>query len=218
MKTFRYKVRSCLLPLLFHETKYLIYLQNLLLSCFPIYIFQIASFIGTHSFYLCVLPIFFWVQYPTDLSTLSKELLYFARVLVLNLAAGVCITCFFKDYLSLPRPNLQRKAIVKYHLKEFGCPSTHSANATSISLFLYEYLSLIYGQKIPFIILFALVTSTFLVISSRIALGMHGFFDICTGMLIGLIVQVVVSTFYDDLHNFLENSTAIQGNFKPFHN
>lgn len=214
MKSFRSQVRSLLLSILFLETKSLIFTQKLLLSYIPLYLFQIASFIGTHSFYLSILPIFFWIKYPADLSNPSKELLFFARALVLNLAAGVCATCYFKDYLSLPRPNLEKRAIVKYHSLEFGCPSTHSANATSISLFLYEYLLMYYNQKIPSIILLILWTSTFLVMSSRIALGMHGFLDIFSGILIGFVVHLTVSKWYDYIHIFLENSTALQGNFR----
>jgi hypothetical protein len=41
---------------------------------------------------------------------------------------------------------------------------------------------------------------------------MHGFLDIFTGMLIGIIVQVGISNLYDYLVFFLENSTALQGN------
>lgn len=213
-------MRSFLLPLLLKESKTLISLQKLLLSYFPLYIFQLASFIGTHSFYLTILPIFFWIKYPLDPRSLelvekNGSLLHFARGLVLNLAGGVCITCFLKDYLSLPRPQgkILRKSIVNYHSKEFGCPSTHSANATSISLFLHEFLSNhVYNHKVPWTVLSLLFIVTFFVISSRIALGMHGFLDIFTGMFIGFIVQIGISHSYDYLQIYLNNSTVVQGN------
>ena len=202
-------VRSQLSDILDKETKLLVYTQHVLNTLFPLTLFQTASILGTHSFYLTILPLFFWIYFPTQ-----REFMNFGTNVVLNLGVGVIVTCYLKDYLSLPRPqspSIKRNSVAKYHSMEFGCPSTHAANATSIALFLYGWLIEVYNGQIPINILIFLYSVTFLVISSRIALGMHGFLDIGFGILIGFLVQVGIHYSFSSLLEFLENSSVIKG-------
>lgn len=185
--SFRNRVRNILLPIVRWETPILGRLQRRVRHpILDLYFIQSAN-LGSHTFYVLLLPISFWFGYPE-----------FGRILVFVLAAGVYLTNFLKDYCCLPRPlspPLHRLTMSKDAALEYGFPSTHTANAVSVSLLVSYCLSttasttdgnthwpsstiffFLHGLNILYIISLVI---------GRIYCGMHGFLDLIGGAIIG---------------------------------
>ncbi|OBZ77993.1 hypothetical protein A0H81_02684 [Grifola frondosa] len=93
--------------------------------------FVYTSSLGTHTFFMVMLPALFFFGYAE-----------IGRGLLLVLASGVYFSSFVKDLLCSPRPfapPVTRLTIGNHHL-EYGFPSTHSTNSVSIALYLYSIL------------------------------------------------------------------------------
>ncbi|KAI5955766.1 LCB3 [Candida jiufengensis] len=193
----RYKLRSLLLPLIRYETDLLFNLQTLLRN--PIFDFYFAwtANLASHTFYVLMLP-------PANWFGGSK----LARDLVHVLGLGIYFTGFLKDYFCLPRPRsppLHRITMSSYTTQEYGFPSSHSANATAVTLVVLTsiinikdafnsttYYSLIIGLSIYYISL----------IFGRLYCGMHGFLDILVGSSVGVLVFLFrhyLGEWWDDL-------------------
>ena len=123
------------------------------------------------------------------------------------LAAGVFWSGFLKDLLCLPRPlspPLQRITMSGSAALEYGWPSTHSTNAVSVAVYALWLLytkeesinpTLELGLKI------ALYWYAVSIVLGRLYCGMHGFFDVVAGSLLGAIisgVQISYGSFFDD--------------------
>ncbi|KAI0824912.1 PAP2-domain-containing protein [Trametes gibbosa] len=97
--------------------------------------FVYTSSLGTHTFFMIMLPMFHFFG--------AAE---FGRGLLLMLAVGVYITSFMKDLFCCPRPfapPVTRLTLGSHHL-EYGFPSTHSTNSVSIALFYYSLVQRLY--------------------------------------------------------------------------
>lgn len=176
---FVFKIRSLLYPLIEHEQQYLIKLQSYQNSYLDQYFLYTAN-IGSHTFYVILLPLPFWLG--------SINL---ARDLVFVLGLGIYFSGFIKDLLCLPRPispPIKRLTHSKYTSKEYGCPSSHSANAIAVSLLCFFHTlnneSLASSTKMA--IYSILIIYYFTLTSGRLYCGMHGFVDIVCGNIIGL--------------------------------
>src|SRR3978361_1996674 len=112
------------------------------------------------------------------------------------LATGVFFTGFIKDMFSLPRPlspPLQRITMSGSAALEYGFPSTHSTNAMSVVIYgLYllrnaETLDerFVYWGQMS---MYAYGTS---IVFGRLYCGMHGFFDVVVGSLLGALIAGV---------------------------
>lgn len=108
------------------------------------------------------------------------------------LAFGVYITNFIKDLLCLPRPlspPLHRLTMSGTAALEYGFPSTHTANAISVSLLIAQ--SLInskdsFASATNYHFMHALnAFYVFTLVFGRIYCGMHGFLDVIGGAVIG---------------------------------
>ncbi|KAI5966348.1 LCB3 [Candida pseudojiufengensis] len=193
----RYKLRSLLLPIIRYETEILYNLQSILRN--PIFDFYFAwtANLASHTFYVLMLP-------PANWFGGSK----LARDLVYVLGLGIYFTGFLKDYFCLPRPRsppLHRITMSSYTTQEYGFPSSHSANATAVTLVVltsiinlkesiepFTYYSLIIGLSIYYISL----------IFGRLYCGMHGFLDIFVGSSVGILVflfRYYLGKSWDDL-------------------
>lgn len=110
------------------------------------------------------------------------------------LATGVFFTGFLKDMLSLPRPlspPLHRITMSGSAALEYGFPSTHSANAVSVAV--YTLFSLHSPdctlQPTTRLILESLsYFYAFSIVLGRLYCGMHGFFDVIVGSIMGALV------------------------------
>ncbi|KAL1941837.1 hypothetical protein VTO73DRAFT_6837 [Trametes versicolor] len=111
------------------ETKWLAVMQERVRTPLLDSYFVYTSSLGTHTFFMVMLPMFHFFG--------AAE---FGRGLLLMLAVGVYITSFMKDLFCCPRPfapPVTRLTLGNHHL-EYGFPSTHSTNSVSIALFFFS--------------------------------------------------------------------------------
>ncbi|KAI1328558.1 PAP2-domain-containing protein [Xylariaceae sp. FL0255] len=200
----RYELRQAALPLVRWETPYLAWMQAKLRTPALDSYFAITANLGTHTFFMIGLPIMFWCGFES-----------FGQGLVHILASGVFFTGFIKDFFSLPRPlspPLHRITMSGSAALEYGFPSTHSANAVSVAIYAIlclkqpdnafqpntkqalEALSYFYAMSI---------------VLGRLYCGMHGFFDVVIGSIMGAVITWVEFFYGPPLFEYLlENGWA----------
>lgn len=168
--------------------------------------FVYTSSLGTHTFFMTVLPIFFFFGYPD-----------IGRGLLFVLAWGVYASSFVKDLICAPRPYappVTRLTIGSHHL-EYGFPSTHSTNSMSIALYIFSIVYSLYttptvppesshiSDVFPSIIASGThISSTtfyitsciltfyiFSIVYGRLYTGMHSFTDCFFGVLLGTLIS-----------------------------
>lgn len=178
----RNKLRNAILPIVRWETPYLAAIQKRLRNPALDIFFALSANLGTHTCYVVMLPIAFWYGYS-----------HFGRELVFVLAFGVYITNFIKDLLCLPRPlspPLHRLTMSGSAALEYGFPSTHTANAVSVSLLVAQVLvnsRETFTSSTNYFLLHALnLFYVFTIVAGRIYCGMHGFLDVIGGLVIGI--------------------------------
>lgn len=139
--------------------------------------------LGTHTFYMIFLPICVWCGYPD-----------FGIALIHMLGLGVYITGVLKDLVCLPRPRsppLQRITMSRSAALEYGFPSTHATNALSVAMFAVYQLR--QAQNEWSITSYRLICLAFCCYVASITLGrlytgMHGYFDVIVGGILGVFV------------------------------
>ncbi|KAH6851092.1 PAP2 superfamily-domain-containing protein [Chaetomium sp. MPI-CAGE-AT-0009] len=197
----RYDLRQALLPIVRWETPYLAAFQSMVRTPALDSYFAITANLGTHTFFMVGLPILFWFGF--------RE---FAKGLVHILACGVFFTGFVKDMCSLPRPlspPLQRITMSGSAALEYGFPSTHSANAVSVTV--YAVLML-HRESNPFSPSTTLALEglayfyALSIIIGRLYCGMHGFADVIIGSLMGAAISLVEFYNAPGLEAWLYNS------------
>ena len=196
----RYKLRSLLLPLIRYETDILFQLQTKLRNPILDFYFAWTANLASHTFYVLMLPPPFWF----GASDLSRDLVY-----VLGL--GIYFTGFLKDFFCLPRPRsppLHRITMSSYTSQEYGFPSSHSANATAVTLVVLASLiknkeSFNTGSFYSLVVGLGLYYSS--LIFGRLYCGMHGFLDIIIGSSVGLILFLFRHYWGKVWDNFLFN-------------
>ncbi|KAI0654867.1 PAP2-domain-containing protein [Cubamyces menziesii] len=128
-------VRRIIVRCVERETRWLAAMQNRVRTPVLDKYFVYTSTLGTHTFFLVMLPLFHFFG--------AAE---FGRGLLLMLAVGVYVTSFMKDLFCCPRPYappVTRLTLGSHHL-EYGFPSTHSTNSVSIALFIYTVVQRLY--------------------------------------------------------------------------
>jgi len=134
-----------------------------------------------------------------------------ARALIHTLAAGVFFTGVLKDLLCLPRPlspPLQRISMSKSAALEYGFPSTHSANAVSVSLYGFLALNRPDSTLDPKLImaLQALVcVYAVSIIFGRLYCGMHGFFDVTVAGIVGAVLTLIQFYFVEYYNDWIHH-------------
>lgn len=187
MSYVRFKIREFLVPFVVEETPVLFRFQQFCRTKFLDEYFIHTANLGSHTFYVLCLPMSRWLCF-------SKT----ARDLVFLLGYSIYASGYVKDFCCLPRPRsppLQRITHSPYTTKEYGAPSSHTANATAVTLFMIYYIfyevkgEMTWTQSIGAMLLLFLYYSTLTV--GRVYSGMHGLFDIESGIVIGAAVFVV---------------------------
>lgn len=97
----------------------------------------------------------------------------------------------YTDYLGLSVFSL---GIGNHHL-EYGFPSTHSTNSTSIALYIHTliyrlYLSETISANTLYLLQAAIAVYTFSIVFGRLYCGMHSFTDCGVGVAVGAAVSV----------------------------
>ncbi|THH18859.1 hypothetical protein EW146_g2215 [Bondarzewia mesenterica] len=149
--------------------------------------FVYTSTLGTHTFFMCFIPAFFFFGYD--------EL---GRGLVYALGLGVYSASFLKDLACSPRPYappVTRLTIGLHHL-EYGFPSTHTTNGVSMALFLLAHAHSLLSSETIGPQAFAACTSllifyVFSIVGGRLYTGMHGFVDCAVGFTLGTAIWAV---------------------------
>ncbi|PGG99429.1 hypothetical protein AJ80_09353 [Polytolypa hystricis UAMH7299] len=201
----RYSLRKSFLPLVRWETPYLAWLQETVRTPSLDSWFAITANLGTHTFYMVMLPMLFWCGY-TDIG----------RGMVHLLAAGVFFSGVIKDLLCLPRPlspPLQRITMSGSAALEYGFPSTHSTNAISVVYYAIHLLNspdtdISPLKKIIFQTLLYLYGTS--IVFGRLYCGMHGFLDVIVGSTLGAVLAFIQCSYGSIFDDFLFSST-IQG-------
>ncbi|KAG9245387.1 sphingosine-1-phosphate phosphohydrolase-like protein [Calycina marina] len=202
LSPWRYSLRQKLLPLIRWETPYLAWMQHNMRSPALDTYFAITANLGTHTFFMVVLPILFWCGHTS-----------LGRGMVHILAAGVFFTGFLKDMLSLPRPlspPLYRITMSGSAALEYGFPSTHSANAVSVAvyaLFTLRSPECQLADSTKLILEVLSYSYAFSIVLGRLYCGMHGFMDVIVGSIMGAAISVVQCVYVSDLDRFLHSSS-----------
>ncbi|GMM39021.1 sphinganine kinase [Saccharomycopsis crataegensis] len=194
----RYKLRAMLLPIIAEETRMVFKIQKRLRCDFLDVYFAWSANLASHTFYVIMLPLPFWFGFVE-----------ITRDLVWVLGFGIFISGVAKDYFCLPRPQsppLHRITMSGYTAKEYGFPSSHSANATSVTMVLFYYYLQFYFAEMGWFP--NLAVSLFVVgycvslMFGRVYCGMHGFMDVLGGTSIGVfcfISRLQISKIWDPL-------------------
>jgi len=190
-----------------------------------------TSSLGTHTFFMTLLPAFCFFGYQ-DIT----------RGLLFVLSLGVYLSSFLKDLICSPRPfspPVARLTIGSHHL-EYGFPSTHSTNSVSIALFFFTILYRLYttpatvfsppiapsepliqnathiiqdvlpnmmiSQATFYIGSAILVFYVFSIVYGRLYTGMHSFIDCTVGALLGIGIWGLFVLYGDLVDTWLKSS------------
>jgi hypothetical protein len=128
------------------------------------------------------------------------------------LASGVIFSGIIKDLLCLPRPlspPLQRITMSGYAALEYGFPSTHSTNAISVVVYaLYILLNSPDMNPTANIALQVLSYSYGIsILFGRLYCGMHGFFDVVVGSVLGALIAFAQILWGDLFDEWIREST-----------
>ncbi|GAA5845553.1 hypothetical protein JCM11251_002091 [Rhodosporidiobolus azoricus] len=200
LPAWRMKGRRMLLRSLEREMSILQGIQKRWRTPFRDEYFVKTSLLGTHTFFMIFLPLWYWFGFPE----VGRGLLY-------CLALGAYATGALKDAFSVPRPFSPPmiRLSVGSHALEYGFPSTHSSNACSMALFVGEYLFEQNTERWAWLnpvgaILLAVFAWS--VTFGRLYTGMHSMADVFTGSTIGTLIWAAHYRYGDALHALISNS------------
>jgi hypothetical protein len=131
------------------------------------------------------------------------------------LAAGVFWSGFIKDMVCLPRPlspPLKRITMSGSAALEYGFPSSHSTNAVSVAVYAIAMLESSPEERHPNVHLTLQVLSYCYAVSiilGRLYCGMHGFFDVVIGSILGAGLAVVQLMYGEAFDNWVINGPFI---------
>lgn len=199
----RYAPRQKIIPLVRWETPYLAAMQKATRSSALDTYFSITANLGTHTFFMIVLPILFWCGY-TGLG----------RGMVHILASGVFFSGFIKDMWCIPRPlspPLHRITMSHSAALEYGFPSTHSTNAVSVAVYaLFLLASPDSAVQTDLKLGLQILSSCYAVsiILGRLYCGMHGFFDVVIGGALGAFLSTLQFWFGEGFDAFIHTTSC----------
>ncbi|KAG8794617.1 hypothetical protein FRC12_023115 [Ceratobasidium sp. 428] len=181
MAPWRAAIRRRLVKNLKYESEWLGAMQRKIRRPFLDTYFVYTSSLGTHTFFMIVLPTFFFFGYPM----VGLGLLHV-------LAAGVYFSSLIKDLICSPRPfepTVTRLTVGTHHL-EYGFPSTHSTNSVSIALYIYSVAAAGFANAsisvfTYHVIQVLLVVYAFSIVFGRLYCAMHSFTDCIAGITVG---------------------------------
>lgn len=198
-------IRRMIVRNLVWESKVIAAMQERVRRPFLDVYFVNSSTLGTHTFFMTMLPSVFFFGH-----------LDVAWALLTMLAFGVYIASLFKDWMCAPRPfapPVTRLTLGTHHL-EYGFPSTHSTNSISMALYFFTVIHRLYTTPVssPGVeslalnatqiaadvapqmqisgttyaaLVVLLVVYVFSVVYGRIYAGMHSFTDCTFGLVLG---------------------------------
>ncbi|KAF2423641.1 hypothetical protein EJ08DRAFT_652638 [Tothia fuscella] len=199
----RYRFRQWLIPIVRAETPYLALIQDKIRTPALDQYFALTANLGTHTFFMIMLPILFWCGWAT-----------FARAMVHLLALGVILSGIVKDLLCLPRPlspPLQRITMSGSAALEYGFPSTHSTNAISVVVYALYILNLSTDMDPTTNLALQILSYSYgiSIVFGRLYCGMHGFFDVIIGSILGALIAYAQIIWGDTFDIWMHSGTYI---------
>ena len=124
------------------------------------------------------------------------------------LASGVFFSGFFKDLWCLPRPlspPLQRITTSGSAALEYGFPSTHSTNAVSVAVYALYLLKTdsSLAPKTKMLLQAISYFYAFSIVLGRLYCGMHGFFDVVVGSMLGGAISLAQCAYGDAFDSYI---------------
>lgn len=179
----RYRLRKLALPVIEWELTTIARIQTKMRHPWLDFYFAWTANLALHTFYVMLFPMPVWFGCS-----------FVMRDMVQLVGYGIWATGFLKDWLCMPRPMLpplHRITMLSYTTQEYGFPSSHAANATAMTL-LGVFKVLEYGKEWLQVqwwgAMFVCAIYYFSLIIGRIYCGMHGFFDLGLGIIVGLTI------------------------------
>ena len=129
------------------------------------------------------------------------------------LASGVFFSGFVKDMWCLPRPlspPLQRITMSKHVSLEYGFPSTHSANAVSVTIYAVSIMrapGAVISPNVKLLFDIAFGAYALAIMLGRLYCGMHGFLDVVFGGALGALLAMLQICFGDSFDHFLHSGS-----------
>ena len=137
-----------------------------------------------------------------------RLIVFYSRMIHI-LASGVFFSGFLKDLLCLPRPlspPLQRITMSRSAALEYGFPSTHATNAVSVVVYvlfaLHSPSSLVH-PTVKLILEILSYSYAISIILGRLYCGMHGFFDVIVGSLLGALLSLIQCLYGNNYDEFI---------------
>ena len=130
------------------------------------------------------------------------------------LASGVFFSGFIKDLLCLPRPlspPLHRITMSNSAALEYGFPSTHSTNAVSVAVYILLMLQSAPESMKPMTKMGLQIGACCYagsIVLGRVYCGMHGFFDIVIGSLLGAALSIAEVVFMDQFDELVYSGSS----------
>ncbi|KAF8325770.1 phosphatidic acid phosphatase type 2/haloperoxidase [Cantharellus anzutake] len=204
MAWWRAGIRRFLVQNLKAESRWIAAMQKCIRNPWLDTYFVYTSSLGTHTFFMTILPALFFFGYAKT-----------GRGIVNVLALGVYFSSLVKDLICSPRPfapPVTRLVMGSHHL-EYGFPSTHTTNSISMALYLYTILRqyrpslaantdftvvspITYSLTCGILIIYAVS-----IVFGRLYCAMHSFSDCIMGVALGTAIwaaQVVFGDVFDD--------------------
>lgn len=128
------------------------------------------------------------------------------------LAAGVFWSGYIKDLVCLPRPlspPVKRISRSASAVLEYGFPSTHTTNAVSVAAYsIYALRKSSHDGWLNFVLQCLTYAYALSILIGRVYCGMHGFFDVIVGALLGGLIAVVQCTFGDSFDAWIHDDVV----------
>ena len=180
----------------------------------------VVSFLGEEEFYTLLVVLILWVcdaRLGRLLSLLMAICFYVTGELIEAayslLPAMICVIPLnagcFKNLLCLPRP--PAPPITPLHqCKDWSLPSHHAVLSVNIPWYIWAYVSIHYtsslSPSVSTLLFVSIALWSFLVMFSRMYLGVHSPADILSGGIIGCLILVLWLQNYVLLESYLSSS------------
>ncbi|KAL3233824.1 Dihydrosphingosine 1-phosphate phosphatase LCB3 [Nakaseomyces bracarensis] len=198
MSPMRFWMRQTLTKYTDHQSEFLSNIQSKFRHPVLDVYFKYSAFMGAHTFYIITLPIPIWFGHWE----LTRDLVYI-------FGYSIYLSGYLKDYWCLPRPKsppVKRITLSKYTTREYGAPSSHTANATGVSVYFLWHIWVQHNVSIQMkaLLSVAVLFYYFTLVLGRVYCGMHGVLDLVSGIGVGLvcfILKLVMDYGFPNFHS-----------------
>ena len=169
-----HRIRSRLLTAILYGTPLLVVVQKYRTPLRDVAM-RVFSFFGTEDFYTLLIPILLWI--------IDGRL---GRLFLLLLTIGFYVTGILKNSLCLPRPPIPTVVPLEV-ASDWALPSLHAVNGVICPwyIFFYTYIHYNWSASMQTWLFLVIAVWSFMVMFSRLYLGVHSPADIVSGGFIG---------------------------------